>query len=171
MTTQSEGGGRGGRRGSPSVRISNLSGAPASASSQGGGSVLGAQTSSSSASQQAQERYTSVVPASGSSSKVPLRATLAMGPMTSAPPSEGGSDDGDTEMRQQTPFPPSFMAEPTPLRLIGNYGVAEQDVEAIAAALLTATTWFQTTSRRPDVFEGSLLRQLTDTQSFRQTLD
>ena len=44
------------------------------------------------------------------------------------------------------------MAEPTPLRLVGNYGVAEQDAEAIAAALLTATTWFQTTSRRPDFF-------------------
>jgi len=56
-------------------------------------------------------------------------------------------------MRHQTPYPKdSFMAEPTPLRLVGNYGVAEQDVEAIAAALLTATTWFQTTSCRPDVF-------------------
>jgi len=43
------------------------------------------------------------------------------------------------------------MAEPTPLRLVGNYDVAEQDAEAIAAALLTATTWLQTTSRRPDV--------------------
>jgi len=40
----------------------------------------------------------------------------------------------------------SFMAEPTLLRLVGNYGVAEQDAEAIAAVLLTATTWFQTTS-------------------------
>jgi len=75
-----------------------------------------------------------------------------MGPTTSAPPSEGGSDDGDTEMRHQTPFPLSFMAEPSPLRLVGNYGVAEQDAEAIAAALLTATTWFQTTHRWPDVF-------------------
>jgi len=157
MTTQSEGGGRGGRRGSPSVRISNLSGAPASASSQGGGSVLGAQTGSSSASQQARERYTSVVPASGSSSKVPSRATSALGPTTSGPPSEGGSDDGDTEMRHQTPYPDTFMAEPTSLRLVGKYGAAEQDSEAIAAALLTATVWFQTTQGRPDVFADTTL--------------
>jgi len=75
-----------------------------------------------------------------------------MGPTTSAPPSEGGTDDGDTEMCQQTLFPPSFMAEPSLLRLVGNYSIAEQDVEAIAAALLTATTWFQTTHSRPDVF-------------------
>jgi len=55
-------------------------------------------------------------------------------------------------MRHQTPYPESFMAEPTQLRLVGNYGSAEQDTEAIAAALLTATTWFQTTYSRPDVF-------------------
>jgi len=156
MTTQSEGGGRGGRRGSPSVRISNLSASsgvtPSSAVSSQSGGARGHPSGSTSASQQAQECYTSVIPASGSSSKVPSRATSAMGPTTSAPPSEGGSDNGDTEMRHQTPFPPSFMAEPSPLRLVGNYGVAEQDAEAIAAALLTATTWFQTTHSRPDVF-------------------
>jgi len=120
-------------------------------------STCGAQTGSSSASQQARECYTSIVAVSGSSSKVPSRATSAMGPTTSAPPSEGETDDGDTEMRHQTPFPPSFMAEPTPLRLVGNYGIAEQDAEAIAAALLTATTWFQTTSRRPDVFADMVI--------------
>jgi len=156
MTTQSEGGGHGGRRGSPSVRISNLSAlsgvTPSSAASHQSGGAGGHPSGSTSASQQARERYTSVVPASGSSSKVPSRATSAMGPTTSAPSSEGGTDDEDTEMRQQTPFPPSFMAEPTLLRLVGNYGVAEQDAEAIAAALLTATTWFQTTHSRPDVF-------------------
>ena len=61
-------------------------------------------------------------------------------------------------MRHQTPYlEDNFMAEPTPLRLVGNYGVAGQDAEAIAAALLTATMWFQTTSRRPDVFEGMFI--------------
>jgi len=157
MTTQSEGGGRGGRRGSPSVRFSNLSASsgftPSSAASSQSGGAGVHPSGSTSASQQARECYTSVVPVSGSSSKVPSRATSAVGPTTSAPPSEGGTDDGDTEMRHQTPYPKdNFMAEPTPLRLVGNYSVAEQDAEAIAAALLTATTWFQTTSRRPDVF-------------------
>ena len=80
-----------------------------------------------------------------------------MGPTTSAPPSEGGTDDGDTEMRHQTPYPDTFMAEPTSLRLVGNYGAAEQDSEAIAAALLTATVWFQTTQGRPDVFADTTL--------------
>src|SRR6188768_3887771 len=119
MTTQSEGGGRGGCRGSPSVRISNLSASsgvtPSSAVSSQSGGAGGHPSGSTSVSQQARERYTSVVPASGSSSKVPSCATSAMGPTTSAPPSEGGSDDGDTEMRHQTPFPLSFMAEPSPL--------------------------------------------------------
>jgi len=46
----------------------------------------------------------------------------------------------------------NFMAEPTLLRLIGNYSVAEQNVKVIAATLLTATTWLQTTLGRPDVF-------------------
>jgi len=56
-------------------------------------------------------------------------------------------------MRHQTPYPEdTFMAKPTPLRLVGNYSLAEQNAEAIAAALLTATTWLQTMSRRPDVF-------------------
>ena len=92
---------------------------------------------------QARERYTPTIPAAGSSSKALSRASSAVGPTTSAPPSEGGTDDGDTEMRHQTPYPKdNFMAEPTPLRLVGNYGVAEQDAEAIAAALLTATMWF-----------------------------
>ena len=131
MTTQSEEGGHGGCRRSPSVRISNLSASsgvtPSSAASSQSGVSRGHPSGSTSASQQARERYTSVVPASGSSSKVPSRATLAMGPTTSAPPSEGGTDDEDTEMRHQTPFPPSFMAEPSPLRLVGNYSVAEQD--------------------------------------------
>jgi len=161
MTTQSEGGGRGRGRRSPSVRISNLSASsevtPSSAASSQSGGAGGHPSGSTSASQQARERYTSIVPASGSSSKVPLRATSAMGPTTSGPPSEGGTDDGDTEMRQQTPFPPSFMAEPSLLRLVGNYGVAEQDAEAIAAALLTATTWFQTMHSRPDVFADMLI--------------
>jgi len=157
MTTQSEGEGHGGRRGSPSVRISNLSASlgvtPSSAASSQSGGAGGHPSGSTSASQQARERYTSVVPASGSSSKVPSRATSALGPTTSAPPSEGGTDDGETEMRHQTPYPEdNFMAEPTLLRLVGNYSVAEQDAEAIAAALLTATTWFQTTHSRSDVF-------------------
>jgi len=153
MTTQSEGGGPGGHHGSPRVRTVIPPEASASASTSAGGFILGAQTRSSSASQQAWERYTSVVLAAGSSSKAPSRASLAAGPTTSAPLSEGSADEGDTEMCHQTPYPEdSFMAEPTPLRLVGNYGVAEQDVEAIAAALLTATTWFQTTSCRPDVF-------------------
>jgi len=152
MTTQSEGGGRGGCHRSPRVRTFIPPEASASASTSAGGSVLGAQTGSSSASQQAQECYTSVVPAAGSLSKAPSRASLAVGPTTSAPPSEGSTDEGDTEMCHQTPYhEDSFMVEPTPLRLVGNYGVAEQNVEAIAAALLTATMWFQTTSRRPDV--------------------
>jgi len=55
-----------------------------------------------------------------------------MGPMTSAPPSEGGTDDGDTEMHHQTPYSDTFMVEVTLLRLVGNYGAAEQDSEAIA---------------------------------------
>jgi len=161
MTTQSEGGGRGGHCGSPSVRISNLSASsgvtPSSAASSQSGGAGGHPSGSTSASQQARERYTSIVPASGSSSKVPSRATSAIGPTTSGPPSEGGSDDGDTEMRHQTPYPDTFMAEPTSLRLVGNYGAAEQDSEAIAAALLTATVWFQTTQGRPDVFTDTTL--------------
>jgi len=153
MTTQSEGGGRDGRHGSPRVRTFIPSEASASASTSAGGSVLGAQTGSSSASQQARERYTSVVPAAGSSSKAPSHASSAVGPTTSAPPSEGSTDEGDTEMCHQTLYPEdSFMAEPTLLRLVGNYSVAEQDAEAIAAALLTATMWLQTMSHRPDVF-------------------
>jgi len=83
---------------------------------------------------------------------------LAVGPTISASPSEGGTDDGDTEMCHQTPYPKNnFMVEPTLLRLLGNYGVAEQNVEAIAAILLTATTWFQTMLHRPDVFEGMFI--------------
>jgi len=115
---------------------------------------------STSASQQAWERYTSVVPVSGSSSKMPSWATSAMGPTTSAPPSEGGTDDGDTEMCHQTPYPDTFMAELTLLRLVGNYGAAEQDLEAIAAVLLTATVWFQTMQSRPDVFTDTTLTSM-----------
>jgi len=89
MTTQSEGGGRGGRCRSPSVHISNLSALsgvtrPSAASPQSGG-ARGHPSGSTSASQQARERYTSVVPALGSSSKMPSCATSAMGPTTSAP--------------------------------------------------------------------------------------
>jgi len=161
MTTQSEGRGRGGCCGSPSVRISNLSASsgvtPSSAASPQSGGAGGHPSGSTSAFQQAQEHYTSVVPASGSSSKVPLHTTSAMGPTTSAPPSEGSTEDGDTEMRHQTLYPNTFMAEPTSLRLVGNYGAAEQDSEAIAAALLTATVWFQTTQGRPDVFADTTL--------------
>ena len=123
-----------------------------SASSQSGGAG-GHPGGSTSASQQARERYTPTIPAAGSSSKTPLHTSSAVGPTTSAPPSEGGTDDGDTEMRHQTPYPEdTFMAKPTLLRLVGNYGLAKQNAEAIAAALLTATTWLQTMSCRPDVF-------------------
>jgi len=129
MTTQSEGGGRGGHHRSPSVHTFHPPGSskitPLSSGSSQSGGAGGHPSGSTSASQQARECYASVVPVAGDPTRTPSRASLAVGPMTSAPPSEGGMDDGDTEMRHQTPYPDTFMAEPTLLRLVGNYGVAE----------------------------------------------
>ena len=161
MTTQSKEGGCGGHHGSPRVRTFHppglLGSTPLlSASSQAAGAGVNP-SGLSSASQQVWKCYASIILAAGAPTRTPSCTSSAVGPTISAPSSDRGTDDRDTEMCHQTPYPNNFMAELTLLRLIGNYCVAEQKTEAISATLLTTTTWFQTMSRRPDVFEGMFI--------------